>query len=170
MIARLLTSGTMSVRIDRLEAEGLVNRRVDPSSARNTLISLTGRGRGLVEAVVPAHLRNARRLLSALSGEELEALAGLLRKLLVEFEGSAPPVDASVRLGLTLAPVHSPPSCARRSGCPRRSVCWCAPCAVTGRPSAPGCAPATSCCLPGAASCAPSPTSTPPSTTGEHRL
>ncbi len=101
-----LTSGTMSVRIDRLEAEGLVNRRVDPSSARNTLISLTDRGRELAEAVVPAHLRNERRLLGALSGEELDALAGLLRKLLVEFEGSTPPPDASVGLGLTLAPVH----------------------------------------------------------------
>jgi DNA-binding MarR family transcriptional regulator len=101
-----LTSGTMSVRIDRLEAEGLVDRRVDPASARNTLISLTDRGRELFETVVPAHLRNERRLLSALSPDELDTLAGLLRKLLVEFEGSAPPPDATVGLGLTLAPAH----------------------------------------------------------------
>lgn len=101
-----LTSGTMSVRIDRLEAQGLVNRRVDPSSARNTLISLTARGRELVETVLPAHLRNERRLLSALSPAELDALAGLLRKLLVEFEGSPPPADAGVGLDLTLAPAH----------------------------------------------------------------
>jgi DNA-binding MarR family transcriptional regulator len=101
-----LTSGTMSVRVDRLEAEGLVNRRPDPRSARNTLISLTDRGRELFETVVPAHLRNERRLLSALSAAELDTLAGLLRKLLVEFEGSHPPADATVTLGLTLAPAH----------------------------------------------------------------
>ena len=101
-----LTSGTMSVRIDRLEAQGLVNRRVDPSSARNTLISLTDRGRELLETVVPAHLRNERRLLSALSPAELDALAGLLRKLLVEFEGSTLLADAVVGLDLILALAH----------------------------------------------------------------
>jgi DNA-binding MarR family transcriptional regulator len=101
-----LTSGTVSVRMDRLVAEGLVDRRADPSSARNTLISLTDRGRELFERVVPAHLANERRLLAGLSAEELETLAGLLRKLLVEFEGSRPPVGATMGLGLTLAPAH----------------------------------------------------------------
>jgi DNA-binding MarR family transcriptional regulator len=98
-----LTSGTISVRMDRLVAEGLVTRGPDPSSARNTLISLTDRGRELFERVVPAHLANERRLLSALSEDELQTLAGLLRKLLVEFEGSRPAAPA---LGLTLAPAH----------------------------------------------------------------
>jgi DNA-binding MarR family transcriptional regulator len=101
-----LTSGTVSVRMDRLVAEGLVDRRGDPSSARNTLISLTDRGRELFEHVVPAHLDNERTLLSALSTDELDILAGLLRKLLVEFEGSQPPADAGLHLGLTLAPAH----------------------------------------------------------------
>src|SRR4051812_2095966 len=101
-----LTSGTISVRMDRLVAEGLVDRRPDPASARNTLISLTERGRELFERVVPAHLANERRLLSGLSDDELEALAGLLRKLLVEFEGSQPPEEATLGLGLTLAPAH----------------------------------------------------------------
>jgi len=101
-----LTSGTISVRMDRLVAQGLVDRRADPGSARNTLISLTPRGRELFERVVPAHLNNERRLLSGLSDEELELLAALLRKLLVEFEGSRPPAEATIELGLTLAPVH----------------------------------------------------------------
>jgi DNA-binding MarR family transcriptional regulator len=101
-----LTSGTISVRMDRLVSEGLVDRRPDPASARNTLISLTARGRELFERVVPAHLANERRLLTGLSDHELEVLAGLLRKLLVEFEGSRPPAEATLRLGLTLAPAH----------------------------------------------------------------
>src|SRR3954467_14425754 len=69
-----LTSGTISVRMDRLVDEGLVDRRADPGSARNTLISLTARGRELFERVVPAHLDNERRLLSGLSAGELDLL------------------------------------------------------------------------------------------------
>src|SRR6478609_9808059 len=101
-----LTSGTVSVRMDRLVSQGLVDRRPDPQSARNTLISLTDRGRELFERVVPAHLANEQRLLSGLSPQELELLAGLLRKLLVEFEGARPSTGESEGLGLTLAPGH----------------------------------------------------------------
>jgi DNA-binding MarR family transcriptional regulator len=101
-----LTSGTVSVRMDRLVADGLVDRRPDPASARNTLISLTERGRELFERVAPAHLANERRLLAALGDEELDTLANLLRKLLVEFEGSQPPAGRRAGLGLTLAPAH----------------------------------------------------------------
>jgi DNA-binding MarR family transcriptional regulator len=99
-----LTSGTISVRMDRLVEQGLVDRRVDPDSRRNTLITLTDRGRALFERVAPAHLANERRLLAALDPDEQEALAGLLRKLVVEFEGSR----AEARpLGATVAPAHA---------------------------------------------------------------
>jgi DNA-binding MarR family transcriptional regulator len=101
-----LTSGTISVRMDRLVELGLIDRRPDPQSKRTTLITLTERGRELFERIVPAHLANERRLLAALSEGEQETLAGLLRKLLVEFEGSRPPADAPLRLGLTVAPAH----------------------------------------------------------------
>jgi DNA-binding MarR family transcriptional regulator len=101
-----LTSGTISVRMDRLVAEGLVDRRPDPASARNTLISLTVRGRELFERVVPAHLANERRLLSGLGEHDRELLASLLRKLLVEFEGSRLPAETGLGLGLTLVPAH----------------------------------------------------------------
>ena len=101
-----LTSGTISVRMNRLVKAGLVDRRHDPQSKRNTIITLTASGRELFERVVPAHLANERRLLAALSNQEEQALAALLRKLLVEFEGSRPAADAPLRLGLTLAPAH----------------------------------------------------------------
>src|SRR6478609_6352360 len=97
-----LTSGTISVRMDRLVELGLIERKPDPESKRTTLITLTARGRELFERIVPAHLANERRLLAALSDDELQTLSGLLRKLLVEFEGSRP--AARTRLGLTLAP------------------------------------------------------------------
>jgi DNA-binding MarR family transcriptional regulator len=101
-----LTSGTISVRMDRLVELGLIDRRPDPESKRTTLITLTDRGRELFERIVPPHLANERRLLAALGDDEQETLAALLRKLLVEFEGSEPPAGAPSRLGLTVAPAH----------------------------------------------------------------
>ncbi len=101
-----LTSGTISVRMNRLVEAGLVDRQDDSQSKRNTIITLTTSGRELFERIVPAHLANERRLLAALSDDEEQALAALLRKLLVEFEGSCPPADGPPCLGLTLAPAH----------------------------------------------------------------
>lgn len=101
-----LSSGTISVRMDRLEEEGLVERRPDADDRRNSLIVLTERGRLLFERVVPAHLENERRLLVALDDEEQAVLATLLRKLLAEYEGTLPQPGAGVRLGITLSPAH----------------------------------------------------------------
>jgi DNA-binding MarR family transcriptional regulator len=101
-----LTPGTVSVRIDRLVEEGLVTREPDPSARRNVLVALTPRGRDLFERVVPAHLGNEARLVSALTDPEQKLLADLLRKLLVEFEGSAAPEPDGGRLGLLLVPAH----------------------------------------------------------------
>ena len=101
-----LTSGTISVRIDRLANQNLVLRGADSRDKRNTRISMTREGRALFERVAPAHLENERRLLSSLSPAEADLLAALLRKLLVEYEGTAAPEDATVHLGLTLAPAH----------------------------------------------------------------
>jgi DNA-binding MarR family transcriptional regulator len=101
-----LTPGTVSVRIDRLVKDGLVSRVPDPDARRNVLVALTPEGRELFERVVPAHLANEARLLSALTGPEQKLLGDLLRKLLVEFEGSAPQEPASGGLGLLLVPAH----------------------------------------------------------------
>ena len=76
-----LTAGTIAVRIDRLAGDGLVARDGDDG------VGLTARGRELVEQVVPAHLETQARLLAALTAGEQDALASLLRKLLVALEG-----------------------------------------------------------------------------------
>jgi DNA-binding MarR family transcriptional regulator len=101
-----VTPGTISIRVDRLVDEGLAERRSDPGSKRNSLVALTDQGRELFERVAPAHLANERRLLASLSDEDRRALAGLLRKLLVEFEGSAPIDEKGRRLGVVLTPAH----------------------------------------------------------------
>jgi DNA-binding MarR family transcriptional regulator len=87
LISRLgLTSGTISVRIDRLSGRGVVVRADDPDDRRVQLVRLTAEGLRLFDEIAPAHLANEDRLLSALSPAERGQLAGLLRLLLVSFE------------------------------------------------------------------------------------
>jgi DNA-binding MarR family transcriptional regulator len=113
-----LTSGTVSVRMDRLAELGLVTRAADPRDKRNTRISLSDHGRELFERVAPAHLENERRLLSSLSEAEADLLASLLRKLLLEYEGTSPPEEPTVRIGLVLAPAHVAAEMRRAVGLP----------------------------------------------------
>ena len=115
-----LTPGTVSARLDRLVADDLVIRSPDPADKRGSLVTLTDRGRELFEAVVPAHLANQVRLLGSLTSDEQATLAGLLRKLLVAFEGSAELEHLPARLGLTLAPVHVALAMQRAVGLPER--------------------------------------------------
>jgi DNA-binding MarR family transcriptional regulator len=84
-----LTSGTVSVRVDRLAAAGLVAREPDPRDGRGALVRLTPRGQRAFDACAPEHLANERQLLASLSEPEQEALAGMLRKLLLCLEGTA---------------------------------------------------------------------------------
>jgi DNA-binding MarR family transcriptional regulator len=84
MRAVSLTPGTVSVRIDRLVADGLAVREAHPGDRRTVLLRLTARGEAAFEDVVHAHLETERRLLRALDGAEREALAGLLRRLVLD--------------------------------------------------------------------------------------
>lgn len=114
-----LTSGTVSVRVDRLASQGLAQRIPDPASGRSTLIALTPAGRELFERAAPAHLANEQRLLATLSPEERDLLASLLRKLLADFEGSKPAQPGGSRLGLVLAPAPTTISMRAAVGLPR---------------------------------------------------
>ena len=82
----MVSSGTMTHRIDRLEKAELVERIPDPSDRRGTLIQLTDKGFNLIEKTVEAHVENEHRILSVLEETELEDLNSLLRKLLVSLE------------------------------------------------------------------------------------
>jgi DNA-binding MarR family transcriptional regulator len=82
----LVTSGTMTNRIDRLAAKGLVVRGPDPNDRRGVLVRLTDSGRELADSALTGLLKNERDLLAALSEERLAELADLLRELTVQFE------------------------------------------------------------------------------------
>ena len=79
----MLTSSGTTKRLDRLEQAGLITREPDPQDRRGTLITLTEAGHELIDAVTEAHLDNERELLGALTGDEQQRLADLLRKLML---------------------------------------------------------------------------------------
>lgn len=84
----MVSSGTMTHRVDRLEQADLVKRIPDPDDRRGMLIQLTQKGFSLIEQAVAAHVANEHRLLSGLDEAERSLLIQLLRKLLVSFETS----------------------------------------------------------------------------------
>jgi DNA-binding MarR family transcriptional regulator len=85
----LVGSGTMTNRLDRLQARGLVDRRPDPGDGRARRVSLTALGRERVDAAVADLLARERRLLGDLSERDQAVLARLLRTVLVNFEHRA---------------------------------------------------------------------------------
>ncbi|WDD94176.1 MarR family transcriptional regulator [Burkholderia sp. FERM BP-3421] len=80
--AAMISSGSMTNRIDRLQQAGWVERRPNPADGRGTLVGLTDEGYALIEAAVGAHVDNQRAVLSPLSEGEQAQLAALLDKLL----------------------------------------------------------------------------------------
>ena len=84
----LVTSGTMTNRIDRLAAKGLVVRGPDPNDRRGVLVRLTDEGRELADGALAGLLKNERELLAALPPERLESLADLLRTLTLPFDSA----------------------------------------------------------------------------------
>ncbi len=82
----LVTSGTMTNRIDRLEQRALVRRRPDPSDGRGVLVGLTEDGRELVDTALEDLLARERGLLAELDEASLASLAAALRRLVAPFD------------------------------------------------------------------------------------
>jgi DNA-binding MarR family transcriptional regulator len=85
----LVTSGTMTARVDKLAARGLVRRRRDPADRRGVRVRLTDAGRAAVDAALDDLLAHERRLLAALSTADRTRLAELLRTLVQPFDEAA---------------------------------------------------------------------------------
>jgi DNA-binding MarR family transcriptional regulator len=86
----LVTSGTMTNRVDRLEQRGLVARSPDPDDRRGVVVSLTGTGQAHVDAAMADLLERERALLHTLDPVEREALAAALRTLVGPFDSGRP--------------------------------------------------------------------------------
>jgi DNA-binding MarR family transcriptional regulator len=84
----LVSSGTMTNRIDRLVERRLVERRTDPHDGRGVLVVMTSRGAEAVDAAISELLTGEAELLEGLSKADQERLAALLRKLSLDFDES----------------------------------------------------------------------------------
>ncbi len=82
----MVTSGTMTNRLDRLEELGLITRTQDPSDGRGSLVTLTKAGAKAVDSAMEDLLSRERELLKMLNKGEQSELAALLRELAIHFE------------------------------------------------------------------------------------
>jgi DNA-binding MarR family transcriptional regulator len=85
----LVTSGTMTNRIDRLVEHGLVRRRPTPEDRRGVLVELTPAGLAQVDAAMADLLASERRLLHGLAPDDVATLARLLRVLVAPFDDAS---------------------------------------------------------------------------------
>ncbi|MEZ5091789.1 MarR family winged helix-turn-helix transcriptional regulator [Nocardioides sp.] len=81
----LVTSGTMTNRVDRLAARGFVERNPDPDDRRGVLVRLTPDGKRAVDGAFGALVDAERELLGDLPDRDRRRLATLLRPLLAPF-------------------------------------------------------------------------------------
>ena len=87
----MLTTGGMTGRLDRLERAGLVARSPDPADRRGLVITLSARGRELVDEAVGAGLDVQREALERLPEPARRRLSSLLRDLLAGAQSTPPP-------------------------------------------------------------------------------
>src|SRR5437016_3961148 len=86
----LLTSGSITVAVDRLEAKGLVERRAHGTDRRAKIVHLTKAGRKLITRLYADHAADMERLASAsLTRAERKTLIGLLKKIGYEAAGES---------------------------------------------------------------------------------
>lgn len=87
----MVTSGTMTNRVDRLEARGFVRRSPDPKDRRGVRVELTESGKKTVDNAFADLLDREHSLLESLDDSERSELAHLLRDLMQQFT----PADSS---------------------------------------------------------------------------
>jgi DNA-binding MarR family transcriptional regulator len=111
------TSGSMSLRIDALQKQGLVERSPDSEDRRSVFVTLTAKGVALLETVVPAHLENESSLVAGLNRAERAQLIALLRKWLVSLEDEVAH-GRQLYLGMTVLDSHASTKMRRAVGLP----------------------------------------------------
>ena len=82
----LITKGTLTGVLDRLEGKGLLERTPSPADGRSWITRLTPAGQSLFEKVFPPHLTHLAPLFDSFSDAELENMRVQLRRLREAFE------------------------------------------------------------------------------------
>jgi len=86
MSQNLVTSGTMTNRIDRLEFKNLVARLPDPKDGRGVLVQLTQAGKSAVDRALDELLAREKLLLATVSKADRDKLANVLRDIVLPFD------------------------------------------------------------------------------------
>lgn len=77
----MVSSGTMTNRIDRMVERGLVTRLTDPNDGRGVLVEMTPKGQTLIDAAITRLVDAEDQLIGAMSRTDRERTATLLRRL-----------------------------------------------------------------------------------------
>jgi MarR family transcriptional regulator, 2-MHQ and catechol-resistance regulon repressor len=77
----LLTSGSITVAVDRLESRKLLRRTADPKDGRSRIVELTESGRRLIERVFEKHTQDMEQTMAVLRPAERVELVRLLKKV-----------------------------------------------------------------------------------------
>jgi MarR family 2-MHQ and catechol resistance regulon transcriptional repressor len=77
----LLTSGSMTAAVNRLQTKGYVTRAKDPNDGRCSLVQLTGAGKAVIRKAYQRHTQNLERVADVLTDAERSELIRLLKKL-----------------------------------------------------------------------------------------
>ena len=80
-----ITTGTLTVLVDRLEDAGMVERKPHETDRRSIRVLLTEKGLVYAREHHKLHNRLTQELISDMTQEEMEGLAGCLRKMLTNF-------------------------------------------------------------------------------------
>ena len=77
----LLTSGSITAAVDRLESRKLVRRTADLTDGRGRIVQLTKAGRRLIERAFQKHARDMEDTMAVLRSGERAELVRLLKKV-----------------------------------------------------------------------------------------
>jgi len=82
----MVTSGTMTNRINQLEKQGMIERRKNPKDGRGAIIALTALGHDTISQAVAEHVVTQKSVVSELSVMERKSLDALLRRFLERYD------------------------------------------------------------------------------------
>jgi MarR family 2-MHQ and catechol resistance regulon transcriptional repressor len=106
----LLTSGSVTAALDRLEQEALIERRVDPVDRRASLVYLTDRGADLIRRAHDKHTSSMEEVFSVLNADERQDLRRLMKKVGKFAEAMHSERDPAVKPKKVTAPARERPT------------------------------------------------------------
>lgn len=77
----MVTSSAIAQRLNKLEADGLIERTANHSDGRGKQVHLTDKGRQVIDDLLPGHVAAEREFLETLTSNQQGILAALLASL-----------------------------------------------------------------------------------------